>query len=200
MAGPYRSNLQLSVLARSVGLYYLYTADNTVQPHEFIGNKVAGILFENKADHTTFFSPDIEAIQGIHMIPLLAPTPLVRRPAFVREEWEAFFSRGRIEGIRNGWASIIYGSYSTVNPRLAWDFFTSPEFDLQWLDGGVSLTWLQAYAAGECLPLLLPCPFLLPCTFLLFALVWCLGSALVLPTMPLLRCHLLTRGCAYSSR
>ncbi|KAF4119226.1 endo-1,3(4)-beta-glucanase [Geosmithia morbida] len=82
------------------------------------------------------------------MIPILAVTALMRKPAFVREEWEAFFSNGRMSGIQNGWASIIYGNYATVNPRAAWDFFTSPDFNLQLLDGGVSLTWLQAYAAA----------------------------------------------------
>lgn len=127
-----------------------------MQPGQFIGNKVAGILFENKADHTTFFSPDTEAIQGIHMIPILPPTPLVRSPSFVREEWETFFSGGRAARLRNGWASIILGSYATVDPAAAWDFFTSSDFDAQRLDGGVSLTWLQAYSAGS----LINCPIL----------------------------------------
>ncbi|KAL6865850.1 endo-1,3-beta glucanase [Amphichorda felina] len=142
-----RGNLQLSIMARSFQLYYLYQNENKVQPAQFIGNKVAGILFENKVDHTTFFSPDIEAIQGIHMIPILAPTPFVRVPAFVREEWEAFFGNGRIDHIQNGWKGIIYASYATVEPCKAWEFFSSRDFDSQWLDGGASLTWSMAYAA-----------------------------------------------------
>lgn len=141
--------MQLAILSRSLRHYYLYQKNNTVQPERFIGNKVAGILFENKVDHTTFFSPDIECIQGIHMIPLLAPTPFVRVPAFVQEEWEAFFSEGRIDEIRNAWKGIIYGSYATVEPKKAWEFFSSADFDPQWLDGGASLTWFMAYSAGE---------------------------------------------------
>lgn len=137
-------------MARSFQLYYLYQNENRVQPAQFIGNKVAGILFENKVDHTTFFSPDIEAIQGIHMIPILAPTPFVRVPAFVREEWEAFFGNGRIDHIQNGWKGIIYANYATVEPCKAWEFFSSRDFDPQWLDGGASLTWSMAYAAGKC--------------------------------------------------
>jgi endo-1,3(4)-beta-glucanase len=143
-----RSNLQLAIISRSLQYYYLYQQDNTVQPKEFIGNKVAGILFENKVDHTTFFSPDIEAIQGIHMIPILASTPYVRVPEFVREEWSTFFSDGRIDEIRNAWKGIIFASYATVEPKLAWDFFSSRNFDPQWVDGGASLTWFLALAAG----------------------------------------------------
>ncbi|KFH45449.1 putative endo-1,3(4)-beta-glucanase-like protein [Hapsidospora chrysogenum ATCC 11550] len=143
-----RGNLQLAILARSLRLYYLYQKDNKVQPKEFIGNKVAGILFENKVDHATFFSADIEAIQGIHMIPILAPTPYVRLPAFVREEWEAFFSGGRVDRIQNLWRSIIYANYATIEPRAAFDFFSSRDFRAQWLDGGASLTWFMAYSAA----------------------------------------------------
>ncbi|KAK2595427.1 endo-1,3-beta glucanase [Conoideocrella luteorostrata] len=143
-----RGNLQLSILARSLQSYYLYKKENTIQPKQFIGNKVAGILFENKVDHTTYFDPSIEAIQGIHMIPLLPPSLYVRDETFVREEWEAYFSQGRVDEIRNAWKGIIYANYATVEPQKAWEFFTSKEFDPQWLDGGASLTWYMAYSAA----------------------------------------------------
>ncbi|VUC20829.1 unnamed protein product, partial [Clonostachys rosea] len=144
-----RGNLQLSILSRSLRNYYLYQANNKVQPPQFIGNKVAGILFENKIDHTTFFSPDIECIQGIHMIPILAPTPFIRGQDFVQEEWNMFFSDGRIDEIRNAWKGIIYASYATIDPKKAWEFFSSKEFDPHWIDGGASLTWFLAFSAGK---------------------------------------------------
>ncbi|KIE03632.1 glycosyl hydrolase, partial [Metarhizium majus ARSEF 297] len=143
-----RGNLQLSIISRSLQSYYLYKKDNTVQPEQFIGNKVAGILFENKIDHTTYFDPKIEAIQGIHMIPILPVTPFVRDLGFVREEWEAFFDKGRVDRIRNAWKGIIYGNYATIEPKKAWEFFTSRDFDPQWLDGGASMTWFMAYSAA----------------------------------------------------
>jgi endo-1,3(4)-beta-glucanase len=59
-----RGNLMLAVLARSLQNYFLMTADNVNQPAQFIGNKVTGILFENKADHTTYFGDDLSYIQG----------------------------------------------------------------------------------------------------------------------------------------
>ncbi|PNP42146.1 hypothetical protein TGAMA5MH_05827 [Trichoderma gamsii] len=144
-----RGNLQLSIIARSLQNYYLYKNDNKVQPKQFIGNKVAGILFENKIDHTTYFDPNIEAIQGIHMIPILPSTPFVRTKGFVQEEWDAFFSNGRIDDIGNAWKGIIWASYASVEPKKAWEFFSSRSFSPQWLDGGASLTWFMAYSAGK---------------------------------------------------
>ncbi|KKY37749.1 putative glycoside hydrolase family 81 protein [Diaporthe ampelina] len=144
-----RGNLQLSVLARSLNLYYLYTSDNTVQPASFIGNKVAGILFENKIDHVTYFGANIEYIQGIHMLPLLPATKLVRGDRFVSEEWAQYFSNGRADAVVGGWRGVLYGNLATIDPRTAWNFFSSSTFDPSWLDGGASLTWYLAYAAGE---------------------------------------------------
>ena len=43
----------LAVQARSLPAYFLMASSNTNQPPQFIGNKVTGILFENKADHAS---------------------------------------------------------------------------------------------------------------------------------------------------
>jgi endo-1,3(4)-beta-glucanase len=59
-----RGNLMLSVLTRSLRDYFLLEKDNVNQPSNFIGNKVTGILFENKIDHTTYFGANLEYIQG----------------------------------------------------------------------------------------------------------------------------------------
>lgn len=144
-----RANLQLAVMTRAMQQYYYYTKDNVAQPSNFIGNKVAGILFENKIHHTTWFSPNIEAIQGIHMIPILPPSNLARTKTFVQQEWDTYFSSGRVDKIDNEWKGIIYGNYATINPSAAWTFFTSSKFDAKWIDGGASRTWFLAYAAGE---------------------------------------------------
>ncbi|KAK4148773.1 glycoside hydrolase [Chaetomidium leptoderma] len=124
-----RADLMLSLQTRSLQAYYLYTNSNTVQPPEFIGNKVAGILFENKIDHTTYFGTNVEFIQGIHMLPLLPHTPLVRTPAFVREEWEAYFGGGRADAVQGGWRGILYGNLATVDPRGAFAFFNQRGFE-----------------------------------------------------------------------
>ncbi|SPO04938.1 related to glucan 1,3-beta-glucosidase [Cephalotrichum gorgonifer] len=143
-----RGNLQLAVVSRSIQSYFLMTSDNKIQPSQFIGNKVTGILFENKCDHTTYFGTNIEYIQGIHMLPLLAPSAVARTRQFVLEEWKTYFSEGRVDRINSAWKSVIYGNYASASPREAWEFFNNRAFDPAWLDGGVSLTWYLAYAAA----------------------------------------------------
>ena len=144
-----RGNLMLAVQARSMQAYYLYAAGNAVQPSAFIGNRVAGILFENKVDHTTYFGTNLEYIQGIHMLPLLPHTPYVRLPSFAAEEWRALFRDGRADKVSGGWKGILLGNYATIDPRGAYAAFSASNFDPGSLDGGASLTWYLAYSAGE---------------------------------------------------
>jgi len=143
-----RGNLQLAITARSLQNYYLYTSDNTIQPANFIGNKVAGILFENKVDHTTYFGTNIEYIQGIHMLPLLPSSALTRTRTFVQQEWDTFFSNGRADAVEGGWKGVLYANLALINPQAAWQFFSQDTFDVSWLDGGASRTWYLALAAG----------------------------------------------------
>lgn len=143
-----RADLMLAVQARALRSYYLYEDDNTVQPSQFIGNKVAGILFENKIHHTTFFSAAIECIQGINVIPIHAPTGFTRSKNFISEEWDAFFA-GSIDGIDNAWKGIMYAGYALVDPQASYNFFASDTFNEAWIDGGASRTWYMAYAAGK---------------------------------------------------
>ncbi|KAI8635582.1 glycoside hydrolase family 81 protein [Xylariaceae sp. FL1651] len=143
-----RGNLMLSIIARSLNQYYLYTAQNKVQPANYIGNRVAGILFENKCDHTTYFGSNIEYVQGIHMLPLLPSTKFTRPADFVKQEWATYFDKGRADKVVGGWKGILYGNLATIDPKTAWTFFTNKDFDPSWLDGGVSLTWYQAYSAA----------------------------------------------------
>lgn len=149
-----RGNLQLAVTARALQNYFLYSSDNTVEPGNFIGNKVSGILFENKIDHTTYFGSNIEYIQGIHMLPLLPSSTLTRTQEFVTEEWNTFFSNGRVDAIVGGWKGILYANLAISDPKTAWAFFSQPDFDMSFIDGGASLTWYLALAAGE-----FPCCF-----------------------------------------
>lgn len=144
-----RGNLQLSVLARSLNHYFLYRSGNADEPASFVGNKVAGILFENKIDHTTYFGANIEYVQGIHMLPLIPATKLVRTEAFVAEEWDQYFSGGRADNVVGGWRGVLYGNLATIDPATAFNWFNQAGFDQGWLDGGASLTWYLAYSAGE---------------------------------------------------
>lgn len=143
-----RGNLQLAITARTLQLYFLYEKDNTVEPSGFIGNKVSGILFENKIDHTTYFGSNPEYIQGIHMLPLLAHSTLTRKQSFVSEEWSTWFDNGRADKVVGGWKGVLFANLAIVDPVTSWKFFNDEGFDETTLDGGASRTWYMAWAAA----------------------------------------------------
>ncbi|KAJ4346589.1 endo-1,3-beta glucanase [Didymosphaeria variabile] len=133
MAG--RANLQLACQKRSLRNYFLLESDNQVQPSEFLPNKVTGILFENKVDHTTYFGAEPEFIEGIHMIPLNPSSAYTRTTG------------GRIMSRVDG-GGILHANQILIDPFAALDFFSDPNFDMSSLDGGASRTFYLAYAAA----------------------------------------------------
>ncbi|PYI04982.1 endo-1,3-beta-glucanase Engl1 [Aspergillus sclerotiicarbonarius CBS 121057] len=146
-----RGNLMLGILRRSLHNYFLMESDNKNQPANFIANKVTGILFENKVDHTTYFGSNLEYIQGIHMLPLLPSSSYVRRQNFVREEWNALFASNATDpaaAVTGGWKGVLYANLALIDPASSWEFFAQSNFDYSWLDGGASRTWYLAFAAG----------------------------------------------------
>lgn len=143
-----RGNLMLAVLKRSLRNYFLLESDNVNQPANFIRNKVTGILFENKVDHVTYFGPNVEFVEGIHMLPIVASSAYTRGANFVAEEWKAFFDGGRVDRIDGGWRGILYANLALVDPKAAWKWFSGPSFDPKYLDGGATLTWYLALTAG----------------------------------------------------
>lgn len=89
-----------------------------------------------------------EYIQGIHMIPLNPCSALIRRPKFVKEEWETYFSNVRVDQVGGGWRGILYANLALIDPGTAYSFFNQEHFDWGWLDGGASRTWYLAYCAA----------------------------------------------------
>jgi endo-1,3(4)-beta-glucanase len=142
-----RGNLQLAVQARSIRNYFLLTSDNQNQPEQFVPNKNTGILFENKVDHTTYFGQNTEYVQGIHMIPLNPSSAYTRSKQYVQEEWDTYFSKGRVDDVQGGWKCILYANLALVDPQTAYNFFADPNFNTP-LDGGASRTWYLAYTAA----------------------------------------------------
>lgn len=142
-----RANLQLAIQARSLHNYFLMESTNKNQPPTFIKNKVTGILFENKIDHTTYFGSNTEYIEGIHMMPLNPSTAYTRRRQFVQEEWDTYFSNGRAEQVTGGWKSILMSNLALIDAQSSYNFFSNPSF-AETLDGGASRTWYLAYTAA----------------------------------------------------
>lgn len=145
-----RGNLMLAIQQRSLRNYYLYLDGNSVQPEEFIPNKVAGILFENKVDHTTYFGAEPQYVQGIHMLPLLPFSTYTRSEQFVQQEWNTWFSDGRVDEVDSGWRGILMANLAIINPVASYRFFSgmTGEFSMDLLDGGASLTWYLAWSAA----------------------------------------------------
>ncbi|GAV50381.1 hypothetical protein ZYGR_0U02370 [Zygosaccharomyces rouxii] len=137
-------NIQLGVLRTSLNSYFLYTDDNQIMPRELVANKVSGIKFENKIDHTTYFGNQLQYIQMIHAIPITPASSFVRSSRFVQEEWEQKL-RPIVDSIDDGWKGIIMLNVALFDPNTSYAFFSSPNFTTKWLDGGQSWTWSLAY-------------------------------------------------------
>ncbi|QLG73884.1 hypothetical protein HG535_0F03960 [Zygotorulaspora mrakii] len=138
------ADIQLGILRTSVNMYFLYSDDNTVMPSAFIRNKVSGILFENKIDHTTYFGNELQYIQMIHAIPITPASSFVRTPKFVEEEWREKLSP-IVNDIKDGWQGIIMLNAALFDPRISFNYFNTPEV---FLDNGQSLTWSLAYSGA----------------------------------------------------
>ncbi|KTW26479.1 hypothetical protein T552_02960 [Pneumocystis carinii B80] len=141
-----RSSLMLAILKRSLLSYFLYEPTNTIMPKSFIPNYVAGIKFMNKIDHSTYFSPRLECIQGIHMLPLTSISPYIRIPSFVKSEWENKL-QSIVGGIPDGWKGILYANLAISDPKTSFNFF-SKNFDKKFLDMGSSLTWYLVFSSA----------------------------------------------------
>lgn len=148
-----RGNLMLAVQQRALQDYYLYSNNNTVEPSDFIGNKAAGILFENKIDHTTYFGAEPEYIEGIHMLPLMPHSPYIRDAPFVSQEWDAYFAPGGIKPVSQvsgGWQGILMANLAIIDPVTSYNYFSNAtgNFTYADLDGGASQTWYLAWTAA----------------------------------------------------
>ncbi|KAL6945244.1 hypothetical protein ACO0QE_002693 [Hanseniaspora vineae] len=141
------ADLKLGIMKNSFNNYFLYSTGNTVEPDQFIRNKVAGIFFENKIDHATYFGNNIEYIQMIHAIPINPISTFIRSPQFVKEEFEEKL-KPVVDNINDGWKGIIMLNVALYDPQQSYRFFNLPDFPRQYLDGGQSLTWSLAFAAS----------------------------------------------------
>ena len=73
---------------------------------------------------------------------------LTRTTNFVNEEWNVYWSNGRVDKVAGGWRGLLYANYAIINPTASFNFFNQSNFDASLLDGGASRTWYLAYAAG----------------------------------------------------
>lgn len=141
------ANVQLGILKTSINNYFLYADENNVMDKRFIPNKVSGILFENKIDHTTYFGHFTQYIQMIHALPITPISSYIRSPTFVKEEWDQKLEP-ILNDVNDGWRGVIMLNLALSDPQSSFDFFSSKSFSQQYLDNGQSLTWSLAYSGG----------------------------------------------------
>lgn len=141
-------NLQLSILKRALNDYMIFTPGTSQgsEPH-FQENLVSGILWENKADHTTHFGypEEVHKTHGIHMLPLNPASPFIKTAAWAQREWNLYFN-GKTTNITDGWRGVLHSNVMLWNPTNAFDFFTQDGFKEEWLDQGASRSWYLACA------------------------------------------------------
>lgn len=142
-----RGDLMLAIMHRTLDLYFLYRNDNSIQPSNYIENRVAGISYENKLDHTTFFGTNTEYIQGIQMLPLTPASGLIRRAEFVKQEWDSKIT-SIINSVDSGWTGVLRANQALFDPDTSYSFFAQDGFKTEWLDGGASRSWYLTLAAS----------------------------------------------------
>lgn len=145
-----RANLMIAIMKRSMNMYMLYCDDNLIQPRNFIGNKVAGISFENKIDFATYFGRGTigdEWIHGIHMLPITPISSFIRHPKFVKEEWDQKLNQ-IVDRIPDGWKGILMLNRALFDPKSSWKWFSRNDWNPALIDNGMSRTWSLTFVAG----------------------------------------------------
>ncbi|CCF59623.1 hypothetical protein KAFR_0H02140 [Kazachstania africana CBS 2517] len=143
------ANIQLGIINSSINSYFLYLDTNTIEPPQFVPNKVSGILFENKIDHTTYFGTNTEYIHMIHALPLIPITNYIRSAKFAKQEWNQVLSKIIDKIPNNGWKSVIMLEIASFDAKSSWNYFAQSNFFSNYgLDDGQSLTWSLTYAAS----------------------------------------------------
>lgn len=144
-----RGDLMLSIMRRAMNKYFYYRSDNDVEPSEIIENKVSGIFFDNKVTYTTYFgTPDEhpEYVHGIHMLPI-TPVSSYLRGDFAQQEWNDQITTF-IDNVDSGWLGILRLNQALFDAQSSYDFFSSDDWNSDYLDNGQSRTWSLAFSGG----------------------------------------------------
>ncbi|OQR93726.1 endo-1,3(4)-beta-glucanase [Thraustotheca clavata] len=123
------TKLMLKLVALSHQTYFLISDSNITHPPEFRKNKVSGILFDNKSDYATWFSPNRECIHGIQMLPVTPALFYVRDRKFVHEEWSHILSKLKLDPKHNAWTSLLAVNQSRIDPKSACDTLSTCAMD-----------------------------------------------------------------------
>ncbi|KAL0582496.1 hypothetical protein ABG067_007631 [Albugo candida] len=138
-------SLMMKLEALTISTYFLISKDNVTHPPEFRNNKVTGIMFDNKCDYATWFSPNKECIHGIQMLPVIPAMEAFRRRGFVQEEWKTILCK--LDAVKkwrecnSGWTSLLFTNYSLIDKHEACKVLLECA-----LDDGLSRAWALYFA------------------------------------------------------
>jgi len=118
---------------------------NRHHPADFVGNRVTGIFFQNRAFYSTWFGKKQEYIHGIQMLPLTPALLLTRTPRFCQQEWDGILSKLPLD-LRDPWTSILLsGNLAIIEPDRAYSLLS--QMDPGRMDDGLTRVWALYWAA-----------------------------------------------------
>lgn len=112
--------VMLATELRATWKYWQINDGEGIYPEPFASNKVVGILWGSKVDHTTFFGANLEFIHGIQMLPYTPITEELLRAEWIEEEYPVVSSVLSNPGLSEGWKGFIYMAHAVIDPNAAW--------------------------------------------------------------------------------
>lgn len=88
-------------------------------------------------------------VHGIHMLPISPASSFQRPRAWVRKEWDKYFSEDRWKTVEGGWRGVLAMNLALVDPKASLAFFRDGidgVWDETWLDGGATRSWGMVWA------------------------------------------------------
>lgn len=113
--------VMLATELRSTWKYWQINEGEGIYPEPFASNKVVGILWGTKVDHSTFFGANLEFIHGIQMLPFTPITEELLRAEWIEEEYPVIQPATLSPNIGDGWKGFIYMAHAVIDPVAAWD-------------------------------------------------------------------------------
>jgi len=145
----FMGSLMSAVIIRTAKRYTFMGRDNGIMPHDFKMNMVAGILFENKADHRRF-KPIRPGLLSTVMTygadsPHFTANTLSARPENCTREFDTLFWN-HFHGFNcEGCRGLYVSNLATRSPKFSYQYHLDPSNE-RWLDDTLSRTWGLAFA------------------------------------------------------
>jgi len=135
----------LAFCAVTVKEFFLMQNGNEHHPADFVGNRVTGIFFQNRAFYSTWFGNKQEYIHGIQMLPLTPALLLTRTPKFCQQEWDGILRKLPLD-LNDPWTSILLsGNLAIIEPDRAYSLLS--QMDPGRMDDGLTRVWALYWAA-----------------------------------------------------